>query len=257
MNAAVLAPVSVLAHTLINELDRIEPPFILVLDDYHFMREASINDLLTEILNQPPQSLHLVVVTRHDPPLPLFRYRSGGRMTEIGVRDLCFSMAETRVFLQNFPVISADDAMVAELYKKTEGWVTGLRLAVLAMRQASDALDILLEPQTDVNFVMEYLFNEVFKKKPPEFRQYLLSSAIPDRLCGPLCQAMCMAGPDPEACELNGWKFILVKPQKSATSLLGEQTSTAWQDWRWRIRPGNRRITPPQHWSVFLHISIL
>ena len=165
MNADHLAPVSVLAHTLINELERIEPPFILVLDDYHFIQETAIYKTLTEILNRPQQSLHLVVGTRHDPPLTLFRYRAKG--IEIGAQDLRFSIAETSAFLQNLPAISVDDNMVAALNEKTEGWVTGLRLAALALRHRSDAYDTLLEPQTDVNYVMEYLFNEVFAQQPP------------------------------------------------------------------------------------------
>jgi LuxR family maltose regulon positive regulatory protein len=203
-----LPPVSVLAHTLINEVAQIEQSFILVLDDYYFIQETSIHNLLTEILNHPLQSMHLVVVTRHDPPLPLFRYRAGGQMTEIGIRDLRFSVPETKAFLHNLLTISVDNTMVAALNKKTEGWVTGIHLTTLAMRHRGDTYDILLEPQADVNYVMEYLFNEVFAHQPPEFKQYLLASAIPDRFCGPLCQMMCMPGVDQGACEMDGWQFI-------------------------------------------------
>jgi LuxR family transcriptional regulator, maltose regulon positive regulatory protein len=208
VNADHLAPVSVLAHTLINELERIEQPFILVLDDYYFIQETSIHDLLAEILNHPPQPMHLVVVTRHDPPLPLFRYRAGGRITEIGARDLCFSIEETRAFLKNFPAISADDDMVAVLNKKTEGWVTGLHLGVLAMDHRGNLDAQLLEPQVDAQYVMEYLFNEVFSQQTPEISRYLLGTAILDRFCGPLCEAVCAPGAEPSTCEMGGWEFI-------------------------------------------------
>ena len=227
LSAADLPPVSVLAHTLINELERIEQPFILVLDDYYFVQETSIHDLLTEILNHPLQSMHLVVVTRHDPPLPLFRYRAGGQMTEIGTRDLCFSIPETKAFLQNLLTIQVDDNMVAALNKKTEGWVTGLRLAALSMRRGGDTYDILLEPQADVNYVMEYLFNEVFADQAPEFKQYLLGSAILDRLCGPLCQMMCMPGVNPGACEMDGWQFI-AQVKKENLFLIGLDRENRW-----------------------------
>jgi LuxR family maltose regulon positive regulatory protein len=106
LNAAALAPGSVLAHSLIDDLERIEQPFILVLDDYHLIEEKSIHETLNEILKHALQSLHLVVATRHDPPLPLFRYRALGQMTEIRAKDLRFSIAETSAFLQNFPTIA-------------------------------------------------------------------------------------------------------------------------------------------------------
>jgi LuxR family maltose regulon positive regulatory protein len=227
LNADHLPPVSVLANTLINEVARIEPPFILVLDDYYFIQETSIHDLLTEILNHPLQSMHLVVVTRHDPPLPLFRYRAGGQMTEIGIRDLRFSIPETKAFLQNLLAIPVDDTMIDALNKRTEGWVTGLRLATLAIRHSGNTYDILLEPQVDLNYVMEYLFNEVFAHQPPEFKQYLLGSAIPDRFCGPLCQMMCMSGVDPGACEMDGWQFI-AQVKKENLFLIDLDTENRW-----------------------------
>jgi LuxR family maltose regulon positive regulatory protein len=208
LNADHLPPVSILAHTLIDELERIEQPFILVLDDYYFIQETSIHDLLTEILSHPLQSMHLVVVTRHDPPLPLFRYRATGQMTEIGTRDLCFSISETKAFLENFPAISVDDTMVAALNKKTEGWVTGLLLGVLAMEHRGNLDAKFLEPQVDAQYVMEYLFNEVFSQQPPEVARYLLGTSILDRFCGPLCEAVCAPGAEPSTCEIGGWEFI-------------------------------------------------
>jgi len=227
LNADHLPPLSVLAQTLINELERIEQPFILVLDDYYFIQETSIHDLLTEILSHPLQFMHLVVVTRHDPPLQLSRYRAGGQMTEIGIRELCFSIPETKAFLQNSLTISVDDTMVSALNKKTEGWVTGLRLATLAMRHRVDSYDILLEPQADVNYVMEYLFNEVFAHQSPEYKQYLLASAIPDRFCGPLCQIMCKPGVDQGECEMDGWQFI-AQVKRENLFLIGLDKENKW-----------------------------
>jgi len=60
----------------------------------------------------------------------------------------------------------------------------------------------------DAHFVMEYLFNEVFSHQPPDVSRYLLSTAVLDRFCGPLCEAVCVPGAEPFACEMNGWEFI-------------------------------------------------
>ncbi len=55
---------------------------------------------------------------------------------------------------------------------------------------------------------MEYLFTEVFSRQPPEISQYLLGTAILDRFCGPLCEAVCVPGAEPFTCEFGGWEFI-------------------------------------------------
>ena len=96
---ASLPPVSVLAHALLNELNAVPQPFILVLDDYHFIQDLAVNDLLTEWLRHPPQPVHLVIVTRLDPPLPLHRLRARGQMTEIRTQHLRFTQTETVAFL--------------------------------------------------------------------------------------------------------------------------------------------------------------
>ena len=76
-----LPDVSVIASSLINELDELERDFILVLDDYHLIREQSIHELLNLLLQYPPQGMHLVIATRQDPSLSLgvFRARASGR----------------------------------------------------------------------------------------------------------------------------------------------------------------------------------
>ena len=63
LNAADLPPVSVLAHSFINELDQIDQEFILTLDDYHVIQDKAVHDLLAEILHHPPRAMHLVLVS--------------------------------------------------------------------------------------------------------------------------------------------------------------------------------------------------
>ncbi|MBT8405875.1 MAG: hypothetical protein KJP05_00335, partial [Deltaproteobacteria bacterium] len=208
LNASDLPPMSTLSKSLLNELDRIEQSFILVLDDYSLIKETMVHDLLGAILKHPPQSLHLAIVGRRDPPLPITALRAQSLMTEIRTPDLRFNEMETATFLTQELGIQVDRSTVAVLEEKTEGWVTGLRLAVLAMRHRGDLDPKLLEPQVDAQYVMEYLFNEVLSHQPPEVIQYLLGTAILDRFCGPLCEAVCLPGIDPFTCEYGGWNYI-------------------------------------------------
>ena len=94
VNALTLPPVSTLAGSLINEFDRIEQPFILVLDDFHIIKDESVLDLLTQLLHHPPQAMHLVLIGRRDPPLPISALRAKGLLTEIRTQDLRFNDPE-------------------------------------------------------------------------------------------------------------------------------------------------------------------
>ena len=208
VNALTQPPFSTLAGTLVNELDRIEQSFTLVLDDYHLIKEAAVNNLIAETLKHPLQSFHLVIVGRRDPALPISKLRAQSKLAEIRTSDLRFTVAETETFLNQVMGIQIDSSTAVAVEEKTEGWVTGLRLAALSMRHRGNLDPRLLEPQVDAKYVMEYLFNEVFSLQPPGVNQYLLGTAILDRFCGPLCEAVCLPGFDPFTCELEGRDFI-------------------------------------------------
>jgi LuxR family maltose regulon positive regulatory protein len=94
LKAASLPPLDVLTRSLINELDQIEQPFILVLDDYHAVQNMDVHHLLTELFRYPPRALHLVLASRSDPPLPLTTLRARGQATEIRSQELRFTEAE-------------------------------------------------------------------------------------------------------------------------------------------------------------------
>ena len=208
LNVPDLPPIEAFAASLIKELDRVEQPFILVLDDYYLIKETVVHTLLAEILRHPPKSLHLVIVGRWDPPLPISKLRAQGLVTEVRTQDLRLTVAETATFLERLLGIQIDTATAAALEKKTEGWVTGLRLAAISMRHRGNIDLKLLEPQVEAQYVMEYLLTEVFSQQPPEIRQYLLATAILDRFCGPLCEVVCAPVAEPFTGEMDGREFI-------------------------------------------------
>jgi LuxR family maltose regulon positive regulatory protein len=203
-----LPPPAALANNLNNELDRIEPFFIMVLDDYQLIKQTEVFELLALILAHPPQSLHLVLIGRRDPPIPIATMRGKSQVTEIRTQDLRFNEMETARYLTQELGTQVDASIATALTENIEGWVTGLHLATLSMRHRHSLDSRLLEPQADTQYVREYLFNEVFSSQPPQIIQYLLGSAILDRFCGPLCEAVCIPGADPLGGEFSGWDFI-------------------------------------------------
>ena len=162
-----LPPVSLMARGLINELDQIENAFILVLDDYHLIRDQSVHELIAELLHHPSPSMHLVLIARRDPPLQLTALRAKGQMVEIRTGDLRFTLEETSLFLQQMTGATVDDSVAAILEEKTEGWVTGLRLAALSMRHNKYVARNLAELPTENRYIMDYVVTEILSHHPP------------------------------------------------------------------------------------------
>lgn len=197
-----------LATSLINHLYEIDDNFILVLDDYHLIQDKNVHELVYQMLIHPPEAMHLVVATRRDPPFTISGMRAKGQMTEIRVPDLQFSSAEVVTFLRRVMKMEVDDHTAALIEEKTEGWVAGLRLAVLSVRQRSDLQRIVASLPDNNRYVMDYIISEVISNQPEEIQKYLLSTAILNRFCAPLCESLCLPPDGSAECQLSGRQFI-------------------------------------------------
>ncbi len=208
LNGAHLPPVSVLARSLINELDEIEKAFILVIDDYHLIRDKSVHGLVTKLLEHPSAFMHLVLIGRRDPPLPLTALRAKGQMVEIRTQDLRFSLDETVTFLQQMTGAPIDTAAAAMLEEKTEGWVTGLRLAALSLNHRKDIKGILTGLPVENRYVMDYVVTEILSHHPPAVQEYLLKISVLNRFCAPLCDAVSHSDAESGGSGLDGREFL-------------------------------------------------
>ncbi len=194
-----LPPVGVIASSLINELDGLERDFILVLDDYHIIREQPVHELLSLLLQHPPQGMHLVIATRQDPPLPLGVLRARNQVAEIRGQDLRFSRAEIAEFVQRTLGAPLADEALTVLAEKTEGWAVGLRLAMLTLRHSGDVESQLPGLHAENRYVLDYLMSEVLSYVPPTMLRFLLKTSILDQVCGPLVEEV--IGPDDPECQ--------------------------------------------------------
>jgi len=183
-------PVQVLLTTLINELTATANPIILVLDDYHVIHTPSIHQEVIFLLDHLPSQLHLVIVTREDPLLPISLLRARGQLLEIRQEDLRFTLQESTTFLQQVMGLTVVPDEIAALERRTEGWIAGLQLAALSMRGHSDTTAFIQAFTGSSRFVLDYLIEEVFKRQSPEVQDFLLKTSILARLSAPLCDAV-------------------------------------------------------------------
>ncbi len=197
LDAGRLPRVPVLARHLLNDIHDLPEPFLLVLDDYHHIRADTLpNELINQLLCYPPNSMHLVIATRRDPALPICRLRGRGQLAEIRAADLRFTAEEATEFLVGKMQLPVDRATVELLEEKTEGWVTGLRLAGLSLRGREDPGRWAADLSGSTIHIAEYLVTEVLSRQSQEVEQALMSTSILDYFCAPLCQALQTKGPD-------------------------------------------------------------
>jgi LuxR family maltose regulon positive regulatory protein len=198
MGAGVLAalqspqppPTEAMLTALLNEMAAIPDHFVLVLDDYHVIDTEPVDQALTFLLEYLPPRMHLVIATREDPQLSLARYRARGQLIELRTADLRFTPAEAAEFLNQVMGLTLSAEDIAALETRTEGWIAGLQMAALSMQGRSDTAGFIKSFTGSHRFVLDYLVEEVLQRQPGAVRDFLLQTAILDRLSGPLCDAV-------------------------------------------------------------------
>jgi LuxR family maltose regulon positive regulatory protein len=227
LEAPSLPSVAVLAHHMLADLDQIEAPFLLVLDDIHHIRVESIFRFLEALLNHPSPVLHLVLVGRLDPPLPIASLRAYQRITEIRLRDLRFSPDETAQFLQQMLNRDISQDIANEWTQRTEGWPVALRLAALSFRDRPQQVDLTVSIPADNQFLQEYLMAEVLTRQPALQQSWLLKTTLLERFCAPLCEALCQEVDDDEQMQITGEHFMQWL-QKSNLFLINLDQQNQW-----------------------------
>lgn len=183
-------PITSILTTLINEISRFPDVFTIVLDDYHVIESQPIHEALTFLIAHLPVNMHLVIMTRINPPLPLARLRVRDDLTEIRANDLRFTVDEVAEFLTQMMEVTLSVKEIAALEVRTEGWIAGLQIAVLSMHGHDDIPGFIRAFSGSHRHILGYLTDEVISQRPAGTLEFLLQTSILDRLCGPLCDAV-------------------------------------------------------------------
>ncbi|MDQ1580706.1 MAG: hypothetical protein QOD05_1481 [Microbacteriaceae bacterium] len=183
------SPESVLT-AIINKIGQEESSTILILDDFQTIEAAPVRDAVSYLLDHQPPNLHVVLASRTDPLLPLARLRGGGGLTEMRAADLRFTPEESTEFLNHVMALDLSPGDIVALESRTEGWIAGLQLAALSLREHSDVTGF-IEAFTGSNrFVIDYLGEEVLQRQPAQLRSFLLQTAFLERMSASLCDAL-------------------------------------------------------------------
>ena len=175
---------------LINDFVTHPKSVVLVLDDYHEIKNPSIHASLLFLLDHLPDNLYIVVSTRIDPPWPLARYRARNQLIEVRAQDLRFSVEEAAEFLNRTMNLDLSAENVAALEERTEGWIAGLQLAALSMQGREDVAAFVKAFTGSHIYVAEYLVEEVLQRQSEGIQTFLLQTALLKRMNAGLCEAV-------------------------------------------------------------------
>jgi len=196
-----------LVPALINELDAIREEFILVLDDYHLIRENAVHTIVNGLLAYPPQNMHLVIITRMDPPLKINSLRAYDRIHEIRMKELSFNELETTQLFKKVLDLDLTDETTQNLLDKTEGWAVGLRLACLSVDDHQDIDHILMNVHGGFRLFSNFMVEEVLSRQPEAFSHLLLITSLVDSFSASLTEAL-IAPEKRGTTKLSGKDFV-------------------------------------------------
>ncbi|MEM7676939.1 MAG: LuxR C-terminal-related transcriptional regulator, partial [Myxococcota bacterium] len=175
---------------LLNALTKIDERFTLILDDMHFIEERPVCAVIEFIIEHLPDSVHLMVSSRADPPVALAKMRVSQQLEEITASDLSFSLDEADRFFNEAMSLALCRTHVHTLHARTEGWIAGLQLAALSIGGAEDRDAFIGRFAGDHRFVVDYLVEEVIANRSACMQQFLLKTSILSQMSGPLCDAV-------------------------------------------------------------------
>ncbi|MDF2628758.1 MAG: helix-turn-helix transcriptional regulator [Symbiobacteriaceae bacterium] len=168
-------------------------PFMLVLDDLHFVTEPAVFVALEYLLDHQPPQMHLAVGTRHDPPLRLARMAARRQLAELRRPDLGFSPAEAHLLLNDTLGLSLTEGEVTALQERTEGWPAGLCLLagpLGRMGTHADRTQFMAAIVHTERYALDFLAEEVLRNLPDDIRLFLMRTAILPEMTPSLCRVV-------------------------------------------------------------------
>ncbi len=197
---------------LVNELAALPTPVVLVLDDYHVIKERRCHGQVASLLTHLPPSAQVVLITRADPPLPLARLRAVGELAEFRAHELRFAPGDAATLVRNISAVELSEPDLADLVERAEGWPAGVYLAALSLRGHPSPSAFVRQFTGDNRFIVDFLAEEVLSRQPSEILQFLARTSILARFCAPLCDAVVGSANATEIIEVLERENLFVVP---------------------------------------------
>jgi LuxR family transcriptional regulator, maltose regulon positive regulatory protein len=211
LETSLISPRAIMA-ALINGLAEVEDEVCLFLEDFHSATDPGIHESVAFLLKHAPSQFHLVLVTRTEPPLPLAGLRAQNQLLEVDSAALRFDIEETRQFLQQEGLGPLDHAELTALLERTEGWPAALRIAASISAQSGQSLGRYVQQLSGTLRPIGAYLDEMMDGLPRDVALFMLRTAVLDRFCAPLCQAVTQHRLSGDLLELIANRQLLLVP---------------------------------------------
>lgn len=208
-----------LVAALLNAFNHISRRVVMIWDDFHHITNL---ELLTEIIRfirLLPRNVHLFVSSRSKPNLQLSRLRTEEELNEIGQENLCFTREESDFFFNQCYDLQLQPAQLTLLYKKTEGWITAMKLAAISLsgsKEPGNSIEGIIEKSMDLD---EYYLDEIYIHLPGPIQQFLCETSILEWMNGSMCTAVTGFEASPQ---------ILFELEKSKLFVISLENDEGW-----------------------------
>ncbi len=192
---------------------------VLVLDDFHLIREPAIHEDVAYFLERTPPGVHLAIASRAAPPVGVARLRVRGELGEVAEEELRFDRAGVGQLLNDGLGLTLADGDIDLLLERTEGWAAGLYLAGLSLQTRRDGAEFIASFSGAQRHLADYLLEEVLAGQPDELRRFLVQTSVLDRLTAPLCDALF---------ETSGSRELLARIERSNLFLIPLDSHRDW-----------------------------
>lgn len=176
--------------SLLYELESTEQSVSLLLDDYHLITEEHIHASLSYFLDYLPFSIHVYIATRTSLPFATSKWTIRGQASHITLEQLRFTHTETASFYLDAHGLSLLPNQIDQLAMSTEGWVAGLQLAAISLRNPFHQERFFNGFSGSHRDISEYLLHEVWLRLTPDVQSFLLSTCVLPRLDASICNRL-------------------------------------------------------------------
>jgi LuxR family maltose regulon positive regulatory protein len=203
----------------VRELATLTAPAVLVLDDYHLIKNRACHDQVGFVLARLPPSVQVILVTRADPWLLLARLRAAGEVAEIRARELRFTSDEAAALLQAYGAVTLTHRDAATLTRWADGWPAAIGLAAVTLRDDPSPAAFIAGVARGNRYPADVLAEEFLIRQTPEVQSFLRRTSILGCFTSSLCD---------EVTQLGGSARIIADLERDSPFLLPLDNERQW-----------------------------
>ncbi|MET1077362.1 MAG: LuxR C-terminal-related transcriptional regulator [Pseudomonas sp.] len=183
-------PIEAVIDAFIADLKRLDSPLYLMLDDFHRIRHPALGQGSRYLVERLPSKVHLITSSRYSPRFISAEATLAAWAWGLNAEDLRFSRQETEAYLRDVKQLALSAAELDLLQARTEGWITALQLAALALARHVDRPAFLAGLSGTERNIADYLTEDVLASLPEALQLFLDQTSVLDEFNADLCNAL-------------------------------------------------------------------